>query len=105
MFFCFFLLGGAAQAVEPPGRKGGTPTLGWWHCPRRGARPFRERYAPPHLPLGTLCGPSGIGFGFLLVIGNSGISLGGWLYPNHFLQNIVCQVHIVVAHCNLDCSS
>ena len=58
-FSYFFLLGGAAQAAEPPGRKGGTPTLGWWHCPRRGARPFRERYAPPYLSQGTLCGPSG----------------------------------------------
>ena len=27
----------------PAGRMGGTPTQGWWHCPRRGARPFRER--------------------------------------------------------------
>ena len=55
-----FLLGGAA--LLEAGRKGGTPTLGWWHCPRHGARPFRERYAPPHLPLGTLCGPTGVGF-------------------------------------------
>ena len=58
-----FLVGGAAQGDKPLGRKGGTPTLCWRYCPRHGARPFRERYAPPHLPLWALCGPSGISFG------------------------------------------
>ena len=35
-----------ASEVRPAGRKGGTPTLGWRHCPRLGARPFWELYAP-----------------------------------------------------------
>ena len=37
-----FLLGATAQLVHPAGRRGGTPTLGWWHCPHHGARPKQE---------------------------------------------------------------
>ena len=35
----YFFIGGAAQL-------GGTSTRGWWHCPRHGARTFRELCAP-----------------------------------------------------------
>ena len=55
MLTALFLVGGAAQADLPLGRKGGTPAQGWRHCPRHGARPFWELYAPPHSLLKPQC--------------------------------------------------
>ena len=39
-----FLSGGSIN-YSCHGRKGGTPALGCWHCPRRRAKPFRELYS------------------------------------------------------------
>ena len=52
-----FLVGGGAWPVRPARRKGGTPTRGWWHCPRHGARPFGNSMPLPRLLLRTLCEP------------------------------------------------
>ena len=59
LLYWLFLVGGAAQPVRPARRKGGTPTQSWWHCPRHGARPFRELYAPaPPIPESPVWAPS-----------------------------------------------
>ena len=99
-----FLVGGAAQVDYPLGSKGGTPTLGWWHCPRRGARPFRERYVPPYLPLGALCEPSVISFG-VWFIGSSGRGFVGLLYLIHCLRNTGGLAHILVVILGYNSSS
>ena len=57
-----FLVGGAAQLVRPAGRRGGTPTRGWWQCLRHGPDPFRNCMPLPRLLLRALCEPSVIGF-------------------------------------------
>ena len=45
-----FVRGCRPAGREAIGSKGDTPTLGWWHCPRHGARPFWELY-PPSPPI------------------------------------------------------
>ena len=54
-----FLVGGAAQANYSLGRRGGTPTLGWRHCPRHGLDPFGNGMPLPTYHWGPCVGPQG----------------------------------------------